>query len=65
MTVKLTEEEKKICKEYSKRGEDGLVNCRNCPLEINRYSCKCYATIDGRTKEAKQLRRYGKEETDV
>lgn len=62
--MKLTEKEKQICKKYQKRGKNGLVNCYSCPLVISHAACECYATIDGRTKEAKQLKRYEAEGKD-
>lgn len=56
-TVKLTENEQKICDEYSRYRKDGKVNCSQCPLMISRRDLLCYATIDGRTKEARKLER--------
>ena len=59
--MKLTPKEQEICKEYGKRGKDGKVRCHECPLNIcNNYiqGLECYATIDGRTSEAKTLKRY-------
>ena len=38
-----TDEQKKICAEYSKRGPDGLVRCNQCPLVISVYWCMCHA----------------------
>ena len=40
--MKLTSEEMDICKQYSKRTEDGLVHCYECPLALDtRYAvCK-------------------------
>ena len=60
--MKLTNSEKKICKQYSARDKQGYVHCFECPLNI----CKlmgvpygeCYITIDGRTSLAKSLKRY-------
>ena len=49
-----------ICREYSQYDETGHVHCRDCPLAIgnpNAYDFTCYRTIDGRTKEAKELKR--------
>lgn len=34
--MRLTEEEKKICLEYSARDSEGLVHCRECPLAADR-----------------------------
>ena len=62
--MNLTDKEKEICNQYSKRDENGLVHCKECPLAIhppmqNGYFCGvCYANIDGRIKEAKELKRY-------
>lgn len=42
--MKLTSEEKKICKEYSKRDADGLVHCFECPLAIPDLRNVCKAT---------------------
>jgi RNA polymerase subunit RPABC4/transcription elongation factor Spt4 len=38
----LTEREKEICKQYGKRGIDGKVNCKSCPLviDIDNHICK-------------------------
>ena len=43
--MRLTAEEKKICKEYSKRGADGLYRCNECPLVINKRFCICKKNI--------------------
>ena len=62
--MKLTENEKRICKKYSAYDETGHVHCYECPLAIhppmqNGYCMGvCYANIDGRTSEAKELKRY-------
>lgn len=56
--MKLTEAEKAICKKYSKRDEKGKVHCDECPLAIDQRICLCYANIDGRTEEAKALKRW-------
>jgi hypothetical protein len=59
--MKLTPKEKEICEKYSKQDETGHVRCRKCPLCIcdSYYAgLECYATIDGRTAEAKRLKRY-------
>ena len=55
--MKLTPKEQAICDEYSKRDEDGKVHCHECPLCIDHLYALCYATIDGRTTEARQLER--------
>lgn len=59
--MELTDKEKDICRKYSTRDKHGYVHCMNCPLrlstnEIN--TVNCYAIIDGRTKEAKELKRF-------
>ena len=41
--MKLTKEEKEICKQYSKRDENGMVHCNECPLVINRTWTLCKA----------------------
>lgn len=58
--MKLTEKEKEICKKYGTQDKEGNVHCGDCPLNIldSYYGLECYATIDGRTKEAKELKRY-------
>jgi len=33
--MRLTEEEKAICKKYSARDADGKVHCHECPLRIH------------------------------
>ena len=38
-----TDEQRKICKEYSKRDETGKVQCHLCPLCISVYWCMCHA----------------------
>ena len=58
--MKLTEKEKAICKKYSARDEEGLVHCTECPLSIGNtaeWDFTCYANIDGRSAEAKRLKR--------
>ena len=42
--MKLTEEEKAICKKYSARDEHGYVHCHDCPLVIDRCDALCKAT---------------------
>lgn len=59
--MKLTPTEQAICDKYLAYDETGHVHCNECPLNIcNSYvqGFECYATIDGRTKEAKGLKRY-------
>ena len=59
--MKLTEKEKEICERYSARDETGHVHCNECPLNIGypaRWEFMCYAIIDGRTSEARGLKRY-------
>lgn len=56
--MKLTPKGQEICDKYSAYDETGYVQCRRCPLVLDIKYCECYATIDGRTKEARELRRY-------
>ena len=37
----MTEEEKAICRKYSKRDESGKVHCSDCPLVIDKECCVC------------------------
>ena len=39
----LTEEEQKICRQYSERDEQGNVHCFECPLVIDKRECICKA----------------------
>lgn len=41
--MRLTAEEKKICKKYSKRDENNTVHCFECPLVIDMRLCLCKA----------------------
>ena len=41
--MRLTKEEKAICKQYSKRDENFKVHCNECPLVINRTWTVCKA----------------------
>ena len=43
--MRLTTEEKKICKSYSARDKDGFVHCHDCPLAIDKKSALCKRTI--------------------
>ena len=43
--MRLTAEEKEICKEYSKRDENGFVHCHDCPLAIDKKYALCKRTI--------------------
>lgn len=63
--MKLTDGEKKICEEYSKQDPvTKLVGCSNCPLALHKQDpllweyLDCYANIDGRSKEARHLKRF-------
>ena len=38
-----TDEQRKICAQYSQRDENGLVQCNRCPLVISIYWCMCHA----------------------
>lgn len=58
--MKLTKNEKAICKKYRKKDKEGLVHCNECPLNIGNakiWDHTCYANIDGRTAEARMLKR--------
>lgn len=55
--MKLTPREQAICDEYSKQDKDGFVHCDECPLFVDIFDFICYANIDGRTTEARQLER--------
>lgn len=41
--MKLTREEREICDRYSKRDQDGLVHCKECPLNLDARYCICKA----------------------
>lgn len=41
--MRLTNEEKEICKQYSKRDENNTVHCYECPLVINTTWTLCKA----------------------
>lgn len=56
--MKLTPEEQEICDKYSAYDETGHVQCKKCPLVLDAKYCECYAAIDGRTKDARKLKRY-------
>lgn len=56
--MKLTKYEQEICEKFSAYDETGHVHCSACPLAIDTRYLVCYSTIDGRTKEAKQLKRF-------
>ena len=58
--MKLTEKEQKICDIFSQKDETGKVHCFECPLSLvdTVAPYTCYATIDGRTEEAKKLKRW-------
>lgn len=43
--MKLTDEEKEVCNEYSFRGLDGKVHCSECPLAIDIRGCACKANV--------------------
>ena len=56
--MRLTPKEQEICKKYSARDNKGNVHCDKCPLVIDRFDLICYANVDGRTTEAKEVKRY-------
>lgn len=54
--MRLTKEEKEICKKYSERDENNTVHCFECPLVIDRLACICKANAD-RTIHVRKERR--------
>lgn len=65
--MKLTDVEERICKKFSERDEDGFVHCDECPLNLDwlvgdAQSSLCYATINGKRKDARSLKRYREED---
>jgi hypothetical protein len=63
--MKLTKVEKAICRVYSRRGANGLVRCRDCPLVISRRDCLCYANIDDDAPEVEGLTRFVDDDDDT
>ena len=58
--------ERKICEIYSAYGEDGKVNCRNCPLQKGDprwwdFRCKANSHYDRKTREWE----YDSQEEDI
>lgn len=51
--MKLSKEEKEICRKYSKRDMNGLVHCKECPLVINKRLMMCKKNT--RKKDLKEL----------
>lgn len=49
----LTEKQKKICKKYSARDEEGFVHCKECPLAIDhdKHTCRAFMHYDRHKKE--------------
>lgn len=43
--MKLTKEEEKICKQYSKLDKNGHIQCKDCPLAIDKEFKLCKATV--------------------
>lgn len=43
--MKLTQEEREICKKYSARDENGLVHCYECPLAVDTRYALCKANL--------------------
>ena len=37
----MTDKEKAICNQYSKRDINGKVHCSDCPLVIDKTACVC------------------------
>lgn len=46
--MRLTPKEREICKQYSKRDENNLVHCYECPLVISIRDCLCKANVSER-----------------
>lgn len=44
--MKLTKEEKAICKKFRKRDENNIVHCYECPLVISQRDCLCKANAE-------------------
>ena len=50
--MRLTKEEKAICKKFRKRDENNIVHCYECPLVISLRDCLCKANAkDDEVKE--------------
>ncbi len=43
--MRLTKEEKEICKKFSVRDKDGYVHCIDCPLAMDLYQFDCKKTV--------------------
>ena len=52
--MRLTLEEKEICKQYSKRRDDGKVKCPECPFVIDRRYCVCKKNISKKDYEVEE-----------
>lgn len=50
--MKLTPEQRKICKRYGRRDKEGRVHCHECPLALSAKWCVCLANVT--EAEAKQ-----------
>lgn len=46
--MKLTDEEKEICKKYSSRNERGFVHCHECPLAVDTFYSLCKSNLTKR-----------------
>ena len=42
----MTDEEKALCKRYSRRDENGKVHCYKCPLVIDKNACVCKKVLE-------------------
>ena len=47
----MTDKEKAICKQYSKRDTNGKVHCSDCPLVIDKTACVCKKCNSAKQKE--------------
>ena len=52
--MRLTTEEKEICKRSQKRRSNGLVGCPQCPLVLDRRLCLCKKNVT--KKEYEELK---------
>lgn len=57
--MRLTKEEKEICKKYSTRDEDGFVHCRECLLTADRRYAMCKRNMTA--QEWREHLEWGKE----
>lgn len=60
--MKLTEDEKEICRQYGARDDDGTVHCFECPLVIDKreFICKANCTAEEWTERKDNARKNDK-----